>query len=1064
MSLQIEWVPYGRDAAEALRRQLVAIKGDEPLQPVTVVVPSNHVAVATRRLLASGTLGPCCTRGVGLAAVSFMTPYRMAELLGARSLAGAGRRPVSTPVITAALRAALAEQPGLFAPVATHPATETALVAAYRELREVSSKGLDALASTGPRAADVVRLHRAARAKLKSSWYDEQDLMTAAAETLVAHGADWLGVVVVFLPQRLSRHTLLMLSAAAEVTDVTVISGSTGDADADAEVEAGLGRLAPGGSLRPNLEADAGAAADRTKIVVASDADDEVRVAVRAAIDAVRRGTPLDRIAFLYASAEPYARLAHEHLAAAGIETNGSAVVPLAARMAGRVLLDLLALPERGFRRQDVFAWLSSAPLLRDGRWAPTVAWERLSRDAGIVAGRDHWDVRLAGFADERDAQADAAEADPDQLEWKVNRFRNNARRARELRNFVLSLIDDMASAVARSRRWAEHAQWAQRRFDELLGGLRDRESWPDVERKAADRVEAAIRRLAALDGIEGPVGLDVFARTLALELESDIGRVGRMGEGILVGPVSLGIGLDLDLVVVLGLAEGTFPAPVREDSLLPDHERDAAGDELVPRRARVARQHRELLAALAGASRHVLGVPRGDLRRSSERVPSRWVLDIASALAGKRLWADDLGRAQAPWVEHTASFEAGLRRLSFPASDQEHRLRSLMVAAPARAEDLTHADDRALSHGAAVVAARRSTRFTRFDGNLSGLAVPSPAMAATSATRMERWAGCPFAYLIHDVLGVEAVDNPEDRLQISPLDWGSLVHEALEHFVLEVLSGPEAARPGPDEPWSPSDRARLAEIGEQLCDEYEARGLTGRPIFWHRDRARILADLRRFLDADDHTRILRRTRPIAAELAFGLDSSPVEAVPLALADGRWVRFRGKADRIDLADDGTLYVIDYKTGRPDSYLGLSPEDPDLGGRKIQLAVYGAAARAHHRSPDNPVWAEYWFASTKGEFKRIGYSVTNEVLGTVGETLSTIVAGIEAGVFASHPTATSTLPWVECEACEPDGLGVTELRRAWERKRDDPALAPYAQLAEPLAEAEVRTEVEELIGG
>lgn len=1057
----MERVRYGRDAVEALRKRLGAIKGDEPLRPVTVVVPSNHVGVATRRLLASGSLGPCCTRGMGLAAVSFMTPYRMAESLGARPLAGAGRRPVSIPVISTALRAALAEQPGLFTPIAAHPATETALVAAYRELREVSSAGLDAVASVGARAADVVRLYRAARAKLESGWYDEQDLMTAAAETLRVSGARELGPIVVFLPQRLSRHILLMLAAAAEVTEVTVLSGSTSDAGANAEVESGLSRLAPLAPTPPLFEPVACTAVDRTEIVIASDADDEVRVAVRAAVDAVRKGAPLDRIAVLYARAEPYARLVHEHFAAAGVKTNGSAVVPLAERVAGRVLLHLLALPQHGFRRQDVFAWLSSAPLLLDGRWAPTVAWERLSRDAGIVAGREHWDVRLAGFANEKDAQADAGEADPDQPEWRVNRFRNNARRSRELRTFVLGLVDDLAGAAARPRSWGEQARWARLYLEALLGRGRDRSSWPEAERKASERVEAALRRLAALDTVEGPVGLDVFARTLALELESDLGRVGRFGEGTLVGHISLGIGLDLDLVVVLGLAEGTYPAPVQEDSLLLDHERAAAGDELSPRRAVVERQHRELLAALAGASRHILMVPRGDLRRISERVPSRWVLDIASALAHKRLWSDDLLSADAPWLKHTASFEAGLRQLTFPASEQEHRLRSLMVAVRGPEDLVSAADDSALSRGAAVVAARRGPQFTRFDGNLAGLEVPSPVTVPTSATRMERWAKCPFAYFVHDVLGVEAVDNPEDRLQISPLDWGSLVHEALERFVAEVLARP-GLLPGPDESWSSSERARLIEIGAQLCDDYEERGLTGRPIFWHRDRSRILADLQRFLEQDDLTRHLRR--PIAAELAFGLDAASVGAVPLRLADGRWVHFRGKADRIDLAGDGSLHVIDYKTGRPDSYRGLSPNDPVLGGRKIQLAVYGAAARLHHRTPDIAVWAEYWFVSAKGKFKRIGYSVTEDVLQRVGETLGTVVTGIEAGVFAPHPTATSSTPWVECEACDPDGLGVSELRRGWERKRNDPALAPYAQLAEPLEHAEVRTEGEELSGG
>src|SRR6266511_3873189 len=104
MALRVKWLPYGRAAADTLRLLISEAKAGEPLAPVTVVVPSNHVGVATRRLLAGGALGPVCGQGVGLAAVSFLTPYRLAELLGAPVLASAGRRPVSTPVIAAALR------------------------------------------------------------------------------------------------------------------------------------------------------------------------------------------------------------------------------------------------------------------------------------------------------------------------------------------------------------------------------------------------------------------------------------------------------------------------------------------------------------------------------------------------------------------------------------------------------------------------------------------------------------------------------------------------------------------------------------------------------------------------------------------------------------------------------------------------------------------------------------------------------------------------------------------------------------------------------------------------
>lgn len=1049
-SVRVEWVRYGRDAAEALRATIAAAKGNEALAPVTVVVPSNHVGVGARRLLASGRLGPVSSRGVGMAAVTFATPYRLAELLGAPILAGTGRRPVSTPVISAGMRSALHENAGVFAPVAAHPATETALIAAYRELRDLSPAALDAIARTSGRAGDVVRLHRAARAYLESDWYDEQDLMAAA--TSVVAGAAGLGAIVVYLPQRLSLHAARLLRA----TKITVLAGATGDARADADVAVSLGRL--GCLAVPELEGRSVITTGRTRILTASDADDEVRAAVRAVIDAVRSGTPLDRIAVLHASPEPYARLAYEQLSAAGIPTNGASVLPLSARVAGRTLLHLLALPEGDFRRAEVFAWLAGAPLLDDGRWAPVTAWERLSRDAGIVSGRDDWDHLLAGLVQESEASARQADSDPDAPPWLAARDREMAERARRLRVFVLDIIDDFGRAVA-SRPWSDHARWARERLRSLVGDAnrRSRDQWPTSEAKAAERVEAAVDRLTTLDAVEGAVGLDVFARTLALELESDLGRVGRFGEGVLVGSVGMGVGLDLDLVIILGLAEGTFPAAVRDDSLLPDHERTAANGEVPLRAERIDREHRELLATLAGAEQRLLCVPRGDLRRSSTRVPSRWVLAAASELEGRRWWSEDLFHSDRPWLSHVASFDDGLRRLSFPATEQEHRLRSLLASPRARGTFPDGVSDNVLAAGARTVGARRSNQFTRFDGNLAGLTIPSPAARPTSATRLESWASCPFAYLVHQVLDIAAVENPEDSLEITPMHRGSLVHTVLERFILDVLAKPAAEQCRPEEPWSEADQQRMLAITEEVFAEYEGHGLTGRPIFWRRDRRRIVADLIRFLAADSEHRRTHATRPVAAELEFGVRGSALDSVRLALPDGRSVHFRGLADRLDLAADGTLHVVDYKTGGSQDYKELSEEEPDLRGRKLQLAVYGAAARRHHGTPDTPVRAEYWFVSAKGNFKRIGYSVTPAVLDIVGATLGTMVKGVEGGVFPNHPTAASTTPWVECWFCDPDNLGVTELRRYWSRKRTDPALAVFADLAEPLAAVEAEIE-------
>jgi len=1002
---------------------------------------------------------------MGLIGVTFLTPYRLAELLGAAPLAESGRRPVSTPVIAAALRAALAEQPGLFGPVAQHPATESALVESYKELRDLSAQALDALCGAGKRAADVVRLHRDARARLAGNWYDEQDLIASAEavlgdagnagpDTTPGHAAALpieLGSVIVYLPQRLSRCSGKLLKAVAGRTDLTVLAGATGDPRADAEVLVSLKRIDEG-ALLPEMPDGAAAfledlvSIERTKIVMTSDADDEVRAAVRAVVGAVRAKTPLGRIAILHASPQPYARLIHEQLSAAGVKTNGASVVPLSARVAGRTLLQLLALPEGGFRRADFFAWLAGAPVLYNGKWAPVTAWERLSREAAVVAGRDNWDHLLEKFAEGRDADAEKAEANPESQPWQADRKRAEAKRARSLRAFALALINDLAQGSALPRRWGDHAAWARDILERILGGIAARQAWPPAEIKAAEKVERVLDRLAALDEVEGPVDLDVFNRTLELELDNDLGRIGRFGEGVLVGSIGMGVGLDLDLLIVLGLAEGTFPTRISDDSLLPDAEREAAGGELPLRAQRINRQHRQLLAALAGAKGQVLGIPLGDLRKSTERTPSRWVLDMASALAGERWWSDDLKKADRPWIERISSFSGGLRGLTFPATAQEHRLRSLLADGPGL--NLAKASDKVLEAAAGAMINRRSARFTRFDGNLGGLSIPSPAEFITSATRLEKWAACPFGYLLEAILGVAAIENPEDDLTITPINKGSLIHEILEQFIQEVVERPADKKQVPGMPWSPADRDRLEAIAQQCFQNYESEGLTGRPIFWRRDRAIILKELEIVLDKDDVYRRGHRAAPVAAELAFGFSGAGLEPVALPLSDGRSVRFRGMADRLDIAADGVLHIVDYKSGGSSKFTGLSDEDPDLAGKKLQLPVYAAAARVHQGNAAAEVQADYWFISSKGKFHRIGYRVTPQIEERVKQTLGTIVAGIEAGLFPNFSTATTTQFYVDCNSCDPDNLGVAEIIRGWERKRNDPALKLFADLADP----------------
>src|SRR6185437_2699803 len=108
--------------------------------------------------------------------------------------------------------------------------------------------------------------------------------------------------------------------------------------------------------------------------------------------------------------------------------------------------------------------------------------------------------------------------------------------------------------------------------------------------------------------------------------------------EGVLVGPVGMALGVDLDRLWVCGLAEGLFPTVPRDDPLLSDRDRAALGGELRLRADRTADDQRALLAALAStAGARVCTYPRGDLRRSTEHVPSRFLAPTLAELAEVR-------------------------------------------------------------------------------------------------------------------------------------------------------------------------------------------------------------------------------------------------------------------------------------------------------------------------------------------------------------------------------------------------------------------------------------------
>ena len=344
---------------------------------------------------------------------------------------------------------------------------------------------------------------------------------------------------------------------------------------------------------------------------------------------------PAHRVAVLYGASEPYARLLAEHLGAAGIAANGTAVRPVIERAFPRTLLGLLALPDHRWRRDEVMALLAGAPVRgADGHLVPASRWERISRAAGVVAGGD-WEARLGGYAVAQRSAAAWELASEAPREGLIARRERDAQAADELRGFVAGLRDRVEAGAGLSS-WPELAGWTTATFRALLGDIGD-ESWlPEREARAADTVARVVSGLAELGAVEPVADLTALRLTLGLVLADDLPRQGRFGTGVLVAPLGSAIGLDADVVFVVGLAEELVPGRLREDALLPERVRALAPGQLAPLRDRLDRQHRQLLAALAAAPERIVSFPRGDLRRSTTRLPSRWLLPSLRALSGQ--------------------------------------------------------------------------------------------------------------------------------------------------------------------------------------------------------------------------------------------------------------------------------------------------------------------------------------------------------------------------------------------------------------------------------------------
>ena len=324
----------------SLGRLVESAQGDDPLAPVTVVGPSTYANLTLRHGLARN----------GFAKVRFLVFPRLAEFLGAPSLAARGRRPLTSVLESAAVRAAMGGTSGILSELRSHTSTIQSVKSAFRQLRHASEAALTSLATRNQLRREVVGLYRSFREHTRE-FYDAEDLTRAAATVRSgqATGLADLGYILFFQVRGLSPGQRDLVAALAELGRCALFLGLTGDDEADAPVETLAQELSPFlGS--PERSAPTGAAGPGVpspavnRLLIAPDPHEEVRWVIRQLAAHAETGIPSRRMAALYGAQAPYNTLVREELLLSGFPVAGPNPSPLSKTAVGRTLTGLLQL------------------------------------------------------------------------------------------------------------------------------------------------------------------------------------------------------------------------------------------------------------------------------------------------------------------------------------------------------------------------------------------------------------------------------------------------------------------------------------------------------------------------------------------------------------------------------------------------------------------------------------------------------------------------------------------------------------------------------------------------
>jgi len=196
-----------------------------------------------------------------------------------------------------------------------------------------------------------------------------------------------------------------------------------------------------------------------------------------------------------------------------------------------------------------------------------------------------------------------------------------------------------------------------------------------------------------------------------------------------------------------------------------------------------------------------------------------------------------------------------------------------------------------------------------------------------SSVSRIEKYFECPFAHYIDYGLR----PRPRKELEVDYRDIGSFMHIFIEIFFRKLLVS--------NFKWMNISQDEINLIVEKVMEEINHKKIS--KVFENNSRDNYLINklkrtgrrtievLLKHLEFDNYT-------PSFFELDFS-KKGEFPALELSLNDEEKMYIEGRIDRVDLADNGLVKIIDYKSGNKDFDLSRL-----YHGLQLQLIVYMSA--------------------------------------------------------------------------------------------------------------------------